>query len=53
MIDAPVSGSTSQAEAGTLIIFVGGNEATYQRSQFLLDLLGKSFYMDRAAWERP
>lgn len=45
MIDAPVSGSTSQAEAGTLIIFVGGNEATYQRSQFLLDLLGKSFYM--------
>lgn len=45
MLDAPVSGSTAQAEAGTLIIFVGGNEATYQRSQFLLDLLGKSFYM--------
>jgi 3-hydroxyisobutyrate dehydrogenase-like beta-hydroxyacid dehydrogenase len=45
MIDAPVSGSTAQAEAGTLIIFVGGNEATYQHSQFLLDLLGKSFYM--------
>ena len=44
-IDAPVSGSTAQAEAGTLIIFVGGNEATYRRSQFLLDLLGKSFYM--------
>jgi 3-hydroxyisobutyrate dehydrogenase len=40
-----VSGSTAQAEAGTLIIFVGGNEATYQHSQFLLDLLGKSFYM--------
>jgi 3-hydroxyisobutyrate dehydrogenase-like beta-hydroxyacid dehydrogenase len=45
MIDAPVSGSTAQAEVGTLIIFVGGNEATYQRSQLLLDLLGKSFYM--------
>ena len=52
-IDAPVSGSTAQAEAGTLIIFVGGNEATYRRSQFLLDLLGQSFYMDRTAWERP
>jgi 3-hydroxyisobutyrate dehydrogenase-like beta-hydroxyacid dehydrogenase len=45
MIDAPVSGSTSQAEAGSLIIFIGGDEATYQRSQFLLELLGRSFYM--------
>jgi 3-hydroxyisobutyrate dehydrogenase len=45
IIDAPVSGSTAQVESGTLIIFVGGEPAMYERCRFLLDPLGKSFYM--------
>ena len=31
MLDAPVSGSVPAAETGTLIIFVGGNEAALER----------------------
>lgn len=46
MLDAPVSGSTAQAEQGALIIMVGGNLETYERSRPILDVLGNQvFYM--------
>ena len=46
MIDAAVSGSVPQVEQGSLVIFVGGEQETYQRCQPILDMLGhSSFYM--------
>lgn len=49
VIDAPVSGTTSVAEQGQLIIFVGGDHAVYDRCKPILDVLGKaSFYMGSA-----
>ena len=46
MIDAPVSGSMPQAEQGSLVVFVGGEQESYQRVKPVLDLLGKEiFYM--------
>lgn len=46
MIDAPVSGSTPQAEQGSLAIFVGGEQDSYQHVKPVLELLGKQiFYM--------
>ncbi|HLY21171.1 MAG TPA: NAD(P)-dependent oxidoreductase [bacterium] len=44
-IDAPVSGSTVQAEQGTLIIFVGGDREAYTSSASILDTLGRHEYM--------
>lgn len=40
MLDAPVSGSVPQAQAGTLTIMVGGDEAAYARVEPLLGELG-------------
>jgi 3-hydroxyisobutyrate dehydrogenase-like beta-hydroxyacid dehydrogenase len=46
MLDAPVSGSTVQAEQGQLAIFVGGEEDVYQKCQPILAVLGsKTFYL--------
>src|SRR5258708_1809089 len=46
MIDAAVSGSVPQVEQGSLVIFVGGEQKTYQQCKPLLDVLGtNSFYM--------
>ena len=46
VLDAPVSGSTVQAEQGQLVIFVGGEEDVYQRCQSILAVLGsKTFYL--------
>ena len=46
MIDAAVSGSVPQVEQGSLVIFVGGEQETYQCCQPLLGILGQSsFYM--------
>ena len=45
VLDAPVSGSVAQVEAGTLMIFVGGEAATYQRCQPILGQLGTAFHM--------
>ena len=46
MLDAPVSGSTVQAEQGQLVIFVGGEEDVYERCQPLLSVLGATtFYL--------
>jgi 3-hydroxyisobutyrate dehydrogenase-like beta-hydroxyacid dehydrogenase len=48
VLDAPVSGSTPQAEEGQLVILVGGHDAVYQKYLPLFDQLGKSFYMGPA-----
>ncbi len=46
MIDAAVSGSLPQVDQGSLVIFVGGEQKTYQECKPLLDVLGtSSFYM--------
>lgn len=46
MIDAAVSGSVPQVEQGSLIIFVGGEQETYQQCKPILGILGQStFYM--------
>ncbi len=42
MFDAPVSGGVAQAEAGTLTIMVGGEEAAFRLVQPLLRELGQS-----------
>lgn len=40
-LDAPVSGGTAGAEAGTLSIMVGGNRDAFDRAQDVLQALGK------------
>ena len=46
MIDAAVSGSVPQVKQGSLVIFVGGEQETYQQCKPILDILGQSsFYM--------
>src|SRR5437899_8798576 len=46
VLDAPVSGSTPQAEQGQLVIFVGGEEGVYQKCQPMLAGLGtKALYL--------
>jgi 3-hydroxyisobutyrate dehydrogenase len=40
-LDAPVSGSVKQAEAGQLAIMVGGKEAAFQQAHPLFEHLGK------------
>lgn len=46
VLDAPVSGSTAQAEQGQLVIFAGGDEAVFHKWQPLLSVLGsKTFYL--------
>ncbi|MGA9876935.1 MAG: NAD(P)-dependent oxidoreductase [Solirubrobacteraceae bacterium] len=41
MIDAPVTGSSPRAEAGTLTIMVGGEAADFERARPLLETMGK------------
>jgi 3-hydroxyisobutyrate dehydrogenase-like beta-hydroxyacid dehydrogenase len=41
MIDAPVTGSSPRAEAGTLTIMVGGEQADFQRAKPLLESMGE------------
>lgn len=49
VLDAPVSGSTPQAEEGQLVIFVGGEQAAYERCRPILAVLGReSFYVGPA-----
>jgi 3-hydroxyisobutyrate dehydrogenase len=40
-LDAPVSGSVKQAETGTLVVMVGGDEDIYQKAKPVLDHLSK------------
>jgi len=45
LLDAPVLGSVSEAEAGTLQIFVGGDEALFERMRPLLAQLGSPIHV--------
>ncbi len=45
LLDAPVLGSVSEAEAGTLGIFVGGSEALLERVRSLLEELGSPIHV--------
>ncbi len=42
MLDAPVSGGTAGAEAGTLTFMVGGNAAAFETSKPILAKMGKN-----------
>ena len=42
MVDAPVSGGTGGAEAGTLTFMVGGEENTFNLAKQYLDIMGKN-----------
>jgi 3-hydroxyisobutyrate dehydrogenase len=42
MLDAAVSGSTAQVEAGELVVLVGGDEAVLERCRALLEPLAKA-----------
>lgn len=43
-LEAPVSGSRPQAEAGQLIYFVGGGEETAKRAELVLSAMGSSIH---------
>ena len=45
LLDAPVLGSLTEAESGTLSIFVGGDEAVFERHRELFEALGKPIYV--------
>jgi 3-hydroxyisobutyrate dehydrogenase len=42
MLDAPVSGGDTGAQAGTLSIMVGGKEETFQRCRPIFEVLGRT-----------
>ncbi|MEZ5954703.1 MAG: 3-hydroxyisobutyrate dehydrogenase [Hyphomonas sp.] len=44
MVDAPVSGGTAGAEAGTLTFMVGGPDAAFDKAKPLLDIMGKNVF---------
>ncbi|PNK60453.1 3-hydroxyisobutyrate dehydrogenase [Psychrobacter sp. FDAARGOS_221] len=44
IIDAPVSGGTAGAEAGTLTFIVGGNASAYNRAKPMLQVMGKNIF---------
>ncbi len=44
MLDAPVSGGTPGAEAGTLTIMVGGEAATMEKVRKVLESMGKNIF---------
>jgi 3-hydroxyisobutyrate dehydrogenase/2-hydroxy-3-oxopropionate reductase len=45
LLDAPVLGSLSEVESGTLSIFVGGDEPVLEAQRELLETLGKPLYV--------
>ena len=44
MLDAPVSGGTAGAQAGTLTFIVGGPEATLERARPFLQAMGRNIF---------
>jgi 3-hydroxyisobutyrate dehydrogenase len=44
MLDAPVSGGTAGAQAGTLTFIVGGDAATLERAREVLQAMGKNIF---------
>jgi 3-hydroxyisobutyrate dehydrogenase-like beta-hydroxyacid dehydrogenase len=47
-LDAPVSGGTLGAEAGTLAIMAGGQEADFERARAVLEVLGRPVHVGPA-----
>lgn len=45
LMDAPVSGSTPQAEAGQLVVLAGGADEDFQRVQPLFEVIGKGAFL--------
>src|SRR5213080_670699 len=50
MIDAAVSGSVPQVDQGNLVIFVGGEQESYQQCQPILDILGTKQLLYGLKW---
>jgi 3-hydroxyisobutyrate dehydrogenase-like beta-hydroxyacid dehydrogenase len=44
-LDAPISGGTTGAEAGTLTIMVGGEQAHFERVRPLLEIMGQNIHL--------
>jgi 3-hydroxyisobutyrate dehydrogenase len=44
MLDAPVSGGTAGAQAGTLSFIVGGEAAAFERARDVLDVMGSNIF---------
>ena len=44
MVDAPVSGGTAAADAGTLTFMVGGEDDAFERARPILDAMGKNVF---------
>jgi 3-hydroxyisobutyrate dehydrogenase-like beta-hydroxyacid dehydrogenase len=44
-LDAPISGGTSGAEAGTLTIMVGGEQEHFERVRPMLDVMGQNIHL--------
>lgn len=44
MVDAPVSGGTAAADAGTLTFMVGGPKAAFEKAKPVLDVMGKNVF---------
>jgi 3-hydroxyisobutyrate dehydrogenase len=44
MLDAPVSGGTAGAEAGTLSFIVGGEDAAFERAREVLEIMGSNVF---------
>jgi 3-hydroxyisobutyrate dehydrogenase len=44
MLDAPVSGGTAGAQAGTLSFIVGGEAAAFERARELLEVMGSNIF---------
>ncbi len=44
MLDAPVSGGTAGAEAGTLTFMVGGDSQSVERARPVLDVMGRNVF---------
>lgn len=44
MMDAPVSGGTAAAEAGSLTFMVGGPDAGFERAKPILEAMGKNIF---------
>lgn len=49
MLDAPVSGGTTGAEAGTLTFMVGGSDAAFARARPILEAMGRTIIHAGAA----
>ncbi|KCZ55609.1 3-hydroxyisobutyrate dehydrogenase [Hyphomonas beringensis] len=44
MVDAPVSGGTAAADAGTLTFMVGGPDEAFAKAKPILDVMGKNIF---------